>query len=102
MTVNEVLKNVNKSLVHFAIFESTNSTESMYENVDTIKIRGRRGKFVHPKFLCTLEELENREVCDIFPDYCPEFCRYDETISNIDIEDTIEPVLVIVVKGKDK
>ena len=46
MTVNEVLKNVNKSLVHFAIFESTNSTESMYENVDTIKIRG---KFVHPK-----------------------------------------------------
>lgn len=103
MTVNEVLKNVNKSLVHFAIFESTNSTESMYENIDTIKIRGRRGKFVHPKFLCTLEELEDREVCDIFPDYCPEFYRYDETISNIYADDaTIEPVLVIVVKGKDK
>lgn len=84
MTVNEVLKNVNKSLVHFAIFESTNSTESMYENVDTIKIRGRRGKFVHPKFLCTLEELEDREVCDIFPDYCPEFYRYDETISDLE------------------
>lgn len=102
MTVNEVLKNVHKGLVHFAILESTNSNESMYENIDTIKIRGRRGKFVHPKFLCTLEELEDREVCDIFPDYCPEFCRYDETISNIDIEDTIEPVLVIIVKGKDE
>ncbi len=102
MTVNEVLKNVNKSLVHFAIFESTNSTESMYENVDTIKIRGRRGKFVHPKFLCTLEELEDREVCDIFPDYCPEFYRYDETISDIYVDNAIEPVLVIVVKGKDK
>lgn len=99
MTVNEVLKNVNKSLVHFAIFESTNSTESMYENVDTIKIRG---KFVHPKFLCTLEELEDREVCDIFPDYCPEFYRYDETISDIYVDNAIEPVLVIVVKGKDK
>lgn len=102
MTVNEVLKNVNKSLVHFAIFESTNSTESMYENVDTIKIRGRRGKFVHPKFLCTLEELEDREVCDIFPDYCPEFYRYDETISDIYVDNAIEPVLVIIVKGKEK
>jgi hypothetical protein len=99
MTVNEVLKNVNKSLVHFAIFESTNSTESMYENVDTVK---KYGKMVHPKFLYTLEELKNREVCDIFPDYCPEFCRYDETISDIDVEDTIESVLVIIVKGKDK
>ena len=99
MTVNEVLKNVNKSLVHFAIFESTNSTESMYENVDTVK---KYGKMVHPKFLYTLEELKNREVCDIFPDYCPEFCRYDETISYIDVEDTIESVLVIIVKGKDK
>lgn len=97
MTVSEVLKNVHKGLVHFAIFESTNSTESMYENVDTIK---RRGKFVHPKF--TLEELKNREVCDIFPDYCPKFCRYDETISDIYIDDAIESVLVIVVKGKDK
>ena len=99
MTVNEVLKNVNKSLVHFAIFESTNSTESMYENVDMVK---KYGKMVHPKFLYTLEELKNREVCDIFPDYCPEFCRYDETITDIYIDDTIEPVLVIVVKGKDK
>lgn len=99
MTVNEVLKNVNKSLVHFAIFESNNSTESMYENVDTVK---KYGKMVHPKFLYTLEELKNREVCDIFPDYCPEFCRYDETISDIDVEDTIESVLVIIVKGKDK
>ena len=99
MTVNEVLKNVNKSLVHFAIFESTNSTESMYENVDTVK---KYGKMVHPKFSYTLEELKNREVCDIFPDYCPEFCRYDETISAIDVEDTIESVLVIVVKGEVK
>lgn len=99
MTVNEVLENVNKSLVHFAIIESTNSTESMYENVDTVK---KYGKMVHPKFLYTLEELKNREVCDIFPDYCPEFCRYDETISGIDVEDTIESVLVIIVKGKDK
>lgn len=99
MTVNEVLKNVNKSLVHFAIFESTNSTESMYENVDTVK---KYGKMVHPKFLYTLEELKNREVCDIFPDYCPEFCRYDETVSDIDVEDTIESVLVIVVKGEVK
>lgn len=101
MTVSEVLKNVNKSLVHFAIFESTNSTESMYENIDTIK---KYGKFVHPKFSYTLEELKNREVCDIFPDYCPEFCRYDETVSDIDVdvEDTIESVLVIVVKGEVK
>lgn len=99
MTVNEVLKNVNKSLVHFAIFESTNSTESMYENVDTVK---KYGKMVHPKFSYTLEELKNREVCDIYPDYCPEFCRYDETISDIDVEDTIESVLVIVVKGEVK
>lgn len=99
MTVNEVLKNVNKSLVHFAIFESTNSTESMYENVDTVK---KYGKMVHPKFLYTLEELKNREVCEIYPDYCPEFCRYDETISDIDVEDTIESVLVIVVKEKAK
>nr|DAK69296.1 MAG TPA: hypothetical protein [Caudoviricetes sp.] len=37
MTVNEVLKNVHKGLVHFAIIESTNPTESMYENVDTVK-----------------------------------------------------------------
>lgn len=99
MTVNEVLKNVNKSLVHFAIFESTNSTESMYENVDMVK---KYGKMVHPKFSYTLEELKNREVCDIYPDYCPEFCRYDETISDIDVEDTIESVLVIVVKGEVK
>lgn len=99
MTVSEVLKNVNKRLVHFAIFESTSSNESMYENIETIK---KYGKFVHPKFSYTLEELKNREVCDIFPDYCPEFCRYDETISDIDVEDTIESVLVIVVKGKDK
>lgn len=99
MTVSEVLKNVHKHLVHFAIFESTNSNKSMYENIDTITEYGR---IVHPKFPYTLEELENREVCDIFPDYCPEFCRYDETVSNIDIEDTIEPVLVIVVKGKEK
>ena len=99
MTVNEVLKNVHKGLVHFAIFESNNSNKSMYENIDTIT---KRGRIVHPKFPYTLEELENREVCDIFPDYCPEFCRYDETISAIDIEDTIEPVLVIVVKGKDE
>lgn len=103
MTVSEVLKNVHQGFVHFAILESTNLNESMYENIDTIKIRGRRGKFVHPKFLCTLEELEDREVCDIFPDYCPEFYRYDETISNIYAEDaTIEPVLVIVVKGEVK
>lgn len=99
MTVNEVLKNVNKSLVHFAIFESTNSTESMYENVDTVK---KYGKMVHPKFSYTLEELKNREVCDIYPDYCPEFCLYDETISDIDVEDTIESVLVIVVKREVK
>lgn len=99
MTVSEVLKNVNKRFVHFAIFESTNSNESMYENIETIK---KYGKFVHPKFSYTLEELKNREVCDIFPDYCPEFCRYDETITDIYIDDTIEPVLVIVVKGKDK
>lgn len=99
MTVNEVLKNVNKSLVHFAIFESTNSTESMYENVDMVK---KYGKMVHPKFSYTLEELKNKEVCDIYPDYCPEFCRYDETISDIDVEDTIESVLVIVVKEKAK
>lgn len=99
MTVSEVLKNVNKGFVHFAILELPGSTESMYENIDTIK---KYGKMVHPKFSYTLEELENREVCDIFPDYCPEFCRYDETISDIYIEDTIEPVLVIVVKGKDK
>lgn len=99
MTVSEVLKNVHKGLVHFAIFESTNSTESMYENVDTVK---KYGKMVHPKFLYTLEELKNKEVCDIFPDYCPEFCRYDETVSDIDVEDTIESVLVIVVKGEVK
>lgn len=99
MTVNEVLKNVNKSLVHFAIIESTNPNESMYENVDTIK---KYGKMVHPKFSYTLEELKNREVCDIFPDYCPEFCRYDETITDIYIDDAIEPVLVIVVKGEVK
>jgi hypothetical protein len=99
MTVSEVLKNVDKSLVHFAILESTNSNESMYENIETIK---KYGKFVHPKFPYTLEELENREVCDIFPDYCPEFCRYDETITDIYIDDTIESVLVIVVKGKEK
>ena len=48
MTVSEFLKNVHKGLVHFAIFESTNSTESMYENVDTVK---KYGKMVHPKFL---------------------------------------------------
>lgn len=53
MTVSEVLKNVNKRLVHFAIFESTNSNESMYENIETIK---KYGKFVHPKFSYTLEE----------------------------------------------
>lgn len=99
MTVSEVLENVRQGFVHFAILESTNSTESMYENVDTVK---KYGKMVHPKFLYTLEELKNREVCDIFPDYCPEFCRYDETISDIDVEDTIESVLVIIVKGKDK
>lgn len=99
MTVSEVLKNVNKRLVHFAIFESTNSNESMYENIETIK---KHGKFVHPKFSYTLEELKNREVCDIFPNYCPEFCRYDEMITDIYIDDTIESVLVIVVKGKDK
>ena len=101
MTVNEVLKNVHKGLVHFAIIESTNPNESMYENVDTIK---KYGKMVHPKFSYTLEELKNREVCDIFPDYCPELCRYDDdpSISGIDIEDTIEPVLVIIVKGKEK
>lgn len=101
MTVNEVLKNVHKGLVHFAIIESTNPTESMYENVDTVK---KYGKMVHPKFSYTLEELKNREVCDIFPDYCPELCRYDDdpSISGIDIEDTIEPVLVIIVKGKEK
>lgn len=90
---------MHKGLVHFAIFESTNSTESMYENVDTVK---KYGKMVHPKFLYTLEELKNKEVCDIFPDYCPEFCRYDETVSDIDVEDTIESVLVIVVKGEVK
>lgn len=101
MTVSEVLKNVHQCFVHFAIIESTNPTESMYENVDTVK---KYGKMVHPKFLYTLEELKNREVCEIYPDYCPEFCRYDETISDIDIdvEDTVEQVLVIVVKGKDK
>lgn len=99
MTVSEVLKNVHQGFVHFAILESTNLNESMYENIETVK---KYGKMVHPKFSYTLEELENREVCDIFPDYCPEFCRYDETISDIYIEDTIEPVLVIVVKGKDK
>lgn len=101
MTVSEVLKNVQKGFVHFAIFESTNSNKSMYENIDTIKEHGR---IVHPKFPYTLEELENREVCDIFPDYCPELCRYDDdpSLSGIDIEDTIEPVLVIVVKGKEK
>ena len=99
MTVSEVLKNVHQCFVHFAILEATNSNESMYENIETIK---KYGKFVHPKFSYTLEELKNREVCDIFPDYCPEFCRYDETITDIYIDDTIEPVLVIVVKGKDK
>lgn len=99
MTVREVLENVHKGFVHFAILESPGSIESMYENIDTIK---KFGKIVHPKFLCTLEELEDREVCDIFPDCCPEFCRYDETIRKIDAEDTIEPVLVIIVKGKDK
>lgn len=99
MTVSEVLKNVHQCFVHFAILESTNSNESMYENIETIK---KYGKFVHPKFSYTLEELKKREVCDIFPDYCPEFCRYDETITDIYIDDTIEPVLVIVVKGKDK
>ena len=101
MTVNEVLKNVHKGLVHFAIFESNNSNKSMYENIDTIREYGR---IVHPKFPYTLKELENREVCDIFPDYCPELCRYDDdsSIDGIDIEDSIEPVLVIVVKGKDK
>jgi hypothetical protein len=99
MTVSEVLKNVHQCFVHFAILQSTNSNESMYENIETIK---KYGKFVHSKFSYTLEELKNREVCDIFPDYCPEFCRYDETITDIYIDDTIEPVLVIVVKGKDK
>lgn len=99
MTVSEVLKNVHSGFVHFAILESPNSTESMYENIDTIK---KFGKFVHPKFPYALEELKNREVCDIYPDYCPEFCRYDETISDIDVEDTIESVLVIVVKGEVK
>ena len=99
MTVSEVLKNVHQCFVHFAILESTNSNESMYENIETIK---KYGKFVHPKFSYTLEELKNREVCDIFPDYCPEFCRYDETITDIYIDDTIEPVLVIVVKGEVK
>lgn len=99
MTVNEVLKNVHKGLVHFAIIESINPTESMYENIDAIK---KYGKIVHPKFSYTLEELKNREVCEIYPDYCPEFYRYDETISDIYIDDAIESVLVIVVKGKDK
>lgn len=99
MTVSEVLKNVHSGFVHFAILESPNSTESMYENIDTIK---KFGEFVHPKFPYALEELKNREVCDIYPDYCPEFCRYDETISDIDVEDTIESVLVIVVKGEVK
>lgn len=99
MTVSEVLKNVHQGFVHFAILESTNLNKSMYENTETIK---KYGKFVHPKFSYTLEELKNREVCDIFPDYCSEFCRYDETITDIYIDDTIEPVLVIVVKGKDK
>lgn len=37
MTVSEVLKNVHSGFVHFAILESPNSTESMYENIDTIK-----------------------------------------------------------------
>lgn len=55
MTVNEVLKNVDKSLVHFAIFESINSNKSMYENIDTIT---KRGRIVHPKFPYTLEELK--------------------------------------------
>ncbi len=99
MTVSEVLKNVHQGFVHFAILESTNSNESMYENIETIK---KYGKFVHPKFSYTLEELKNREVCDIFPNYCPEFCRYDETITDIYIDDAIEPVLVIVVKGEVK
>lgn len=101
MTVSEVLKKVNKGFVHFAIFESSNSNKSMYENIDTIT---KRGRIVHPKFPYTLEELENKEVRDIFPDYCPELCRYDDdsSINGIDIEDSIEPVLVIVVKGKDK
>lgn len=53
MTVSEVLKNVDKSLVHFAIFESINSNKSMYENIDTIT---KRGRIVHPKFPYTLEE----------------------------------------------
>lgn len=70
MTVSEVLKNVHQGFVHFAILESTNSNESMYENIETIK---KYGKMVHPKFSYTLEELENREVCDIFPDYCLSF-----------------------------
>ena len=48
MTVSEVLKNVHNGFVHFAILESPNSTESMYENIDTIK---KFGKFVHSKFL---------------------------------------------------
>lgn len=102
MTVSEVLENVHSGFVHFAILESPNSNESMYENIDTIKIRGRRGKFVHPKFSYTLEELKNREVCDIFPDYCPEFFRYDETINYSYSDDPIEPVLVIIVKGEVK
>lgn len=99
MTVNEVLKNVHSGFVHFAILESPNSTESMYENIDTIK---KFGEFVHPKFPYALEELKNREVCDIFPDYCPECCRYDETINYSYIDDPIEPVLVIIVKGEVK
>lgn len=42
MTVSEVLKNVDKSLVHFAIFESINSNKSMYENIDTITKQGKK------------------------------------------------------------
>lgn len=64
MTVNEVLKNVHKGLVHFAIIESTNPTESMYENVDTIK---KYGKFVHPKFSYTLEELKKGKCAKFIP-----------------------------------
>lgn len=101
MTVSEVLKNVDTSLAHFAIFESIHSSKSMYENIDAVTERGR---IIHPEFPCTLEELGDREVCDIFPDYCPELCRYDDdpSITGIDIEDIIEPVLVIIVRGGDK
>lgn len=64
MTVSEVLKNVHQCFVHFAILESTNSNESMYENIETIK---KYGKFVHPKFSYTLEELKKGKCATFFP-----------------------------------